>query len=49
MFPAPGKAIADRPGAYVLGFIAELVIGPLFLVIGQAPFVAAYKALAEEA
>lgn len=45
---ADPQAVADRPGAYVLGFIAELVIGPLFLVIVHAPFVAAYKALAEE-
>ncbi|HEX2801018.1 MAG TPA: hypothetical protein VHN73_03020 [Phenylobacterium sp.] len=45
---ADPQAVADRPGAYVFGFIAELVMGPLFLVIGQAPFVAAYKALADE-
>ncbi|HZZ31267.1 MAG TPA: hypothetical protein VFE10_04665 [Phenylobacterium sp.] len=39
------QALAERPGAYVFGLIAELVIAPLYLVIGQAPFVAAYKAL----
>jgi len=42
------QALAERPGAYVFGLIAELVIGPLFLVIGQTPFVAAYKALSAE-
>ena len=39
------QALAERPGAYVFGLIAELVCGPLYLVIGQTPFVAAYKAL----
>jgi len=43
------QALADRPGAYVFGLIAELVIGPLYLVIGQTPFVAAYRALSEKA
>jgi hypothetical protein len=40
------QALAERPGAYVLGLIVELAVGPLYLVIGQAPFVAAYQALA---
>jgi hypothetical protein len=40
------QALAERPGAYVFGLIAELVCGPLYLVIGQTPFVAAYRALA---
>jgi hypothetical protein len=40
------EALAQRPGAYVFGLIAELVVAPLYMVIGQAPFVAAYKALA---
>jgi hypothetical protein len=40
------EALADRPGAYVFALIAELVLAPLYLVIVQAPFVAAYKALA---
>lgn len=39
------EALAERPGAYAFALIAELVIAPLYLVIGQAPFVAAYKAL----
>ncbi|HEY2357408.1 MAG TPA: hypothetical protein VGH86_08150 [Phenylobacterium sp.] len=39
------QALAERPGAYVFGLIAELAVGPLYLVIGQMPFVAAYKAL----
>jgi hypothetical protein len=42
------QALAERPGAYVFGLIAELVIAPLYLVIAQAPFVAAYKALCAE-
>jgi hypothetical protein len=40
------EALADRPGAYVFALIAELVLAPLYLVIVQGPFVAAYKALA---
>ena len=39
------QALAERPGAYVFGLIAELAVGPLYLVIGQMPFVAAYKTL----
>jgi hypothetical protein len=39
------QALAERPGAYAFGLIAELVIAPLYLVIAQAPLVAAYKAL----
>jgi hypothetical protein len=39
------QALVERPGAYVFGLIAELVCGPLYLVIGQTPFVAAYRAL----
>jgi hypothetical protein len=39
------QALAERPGAYVFGLIAELAVGPLYLVIGQTPFVAAYKVL----
>ncbi|HEX2815758.1 MAG TPA: hypothetical protein VHN39_05170, partial [Phenylobacterium sp.] len=42
---ADPQALAERPGAYAFALIAELVISPLYLVIGQAPFVAAYKAL----
>ena len=40
------QALAERPGAYVFGLIAEQVVGPLYLVIGQPPIVAAYRALA---
>ena len=40
------QALADRPGAYVFGVVAELVVGPVFWVIGQTPYVAAYCALA---
>ena len=42
------QALAERPGAYVFALIAELVLAPLYLVISQAPFAAAYKALAAE-
>jgi hypothetical protein len=42
------QALAERPGAYVFGLIVELVIAPLYLVICQTPFVAAYKALTAE-
>ena len=40
------QALAERPGAYAFALIAELLIAPLYLVIGQAPFVSAYKRLA---
>ena len=40
------QAFAERPGAYAFGLIAELVLAPVYLVIGQTPFVAAYRALA---
>ena len=43
------QALAERPGAYVFGLIAELVIGPLYLVLGQTPFLAAYRALSADA
>jgi hypothetical protein len=45
---ADPQAFAERPGAYVFALVAELVIAPLYLVIGQAPFAAAYKALSAE-
>lgn len=38
-------ALMERPGAYVFALIAELAIAPLYLTIGQTPFVAAYMAL----
>ena len=43
------QALAERPGAYVFGLVAELAIGPIYLVIGQTPFVAAYEALSAKA
>jgi hypothetical protein len=46
---ADPQAFAERPGAYVFGMVAQLVVGPVFWVIGQTPFVAAYKALSAEA
>lgn len=39
------QALAERPGAYVFALIAELAIAPIYMMIGQAPFLAAYKAL----
>jgi hypothetical protein len=42
---ADPQALAERPGAYAFALVAELVIAPLYLVIAQAPFAAAYKAL----
>jgi len=39
------EAFAARPGAYLFALLAELLIAPIYLVIGQAPFVAAYRAL----
>jgi hypothetical protein len=39
------QALAERPGAYVFGFVAELVVGPVFWVIGQAPFAALSRTL----
>ena len=39
------QALAERPGAYVFGFLAELVLGPVFWVIGQAPFASIYRTL----
>ena len=44
---AGGEALAERPGAYVFAFIAELMILPVYTLIGQAPFLAAYKAITE--
>jgi hypothetical protein len=43
------QALAQRPGAYVFGLLAELAIGPIYLVIGQTPFLAAYQTLSAEA
>jgi hypothetical protein len=43
------QAVAERPGAYVLGLVVELAVGPLYLVLSQAPFVAAYRKLSADA
>ena len=42
------QALAERPGAYAFGMLAELALGPVFWVIAAAPFAAIYKALAAE-
>jgi hypothetical protein len=42
------QALAERPGAYAFALVAELVIAPLYLVIGQAPYATAYQALSAE-
>jgi hypothetical protein len=42
---ADPEALAERPGAYVFALIAELMIAPIYMLIGQAPFLAAYKAI----
>ncbi|MBS0363047.1 MAG: hypothetical protein JSR98_16845 [Proteobacteria bacterium] len=46
---ADPEALAERPGAYVFALIAELVIAPIYMLIGQAPFLAAYKAITADA
>ena len=43
------EALTDRPGAYIFGFIAELLLGPVFWVIGQAPYAAIYRSLSAPA
>lgn len=43
---ADPEALAERPGAYVFALVAELVLAPIYMLIGQAPFLAAYRALA---
>ncbi|HEY3950607.1 hypothetical protein [Phenylobacterium sp.] len=45
---ADPEALAERPGAYVFALIAELLIAPIYMLIGQAPFLAAYKAVTAE-
>ncbi|MBS0333940.1 MAG: hypothetical protein JSS35_14320, partial [Proteobacteria bacterium] len=42
---ADPEALAERPGAYVFALIAELAIAPIYMLIAQAPFLAAYKAI----
>jgi hypothetical protein len=39
------EALAERPGAYVFGMLAELALGPVFWVIASAPFAAIYRDL----
>jgi hypothetical protein len=39
------EALSERPGAYIFGFLAELVLGPVFWVISQAPYAAIYRRL----
>lgn len=39
------QALAERPGAYVFAFFVELMILPIYMLIWQAPFLAAYKAI----
>lgn len=42
------QALAERPGAYVFGMLAELALGPVFWVIAAAPYAAIYRQLADE-
>lgn len=39
------EAFAAHPGRYLLQLGAELLLAPLWLVVGQAPWVSAYRAL----
>ena len=39
------QALAERPGAYVFGMVAELVLGPVYWVIASAPFASIYRTL----
>jgi uncharacterized membrane protein YecN with MAPEG domain len=39
------ETLAEHPGRYVLQVVVDLVLAPVFIVIGQAPWVAVYKAL----
>lgn len=41
------QALAERPGAYVFALIVELVIAPIYIMIGLAPFLAAYRVLSQ--
>jgi hypothetical protein len=40
-----GEAFAAHPGRYLLRFGAEIVLAPVWLVLGQSPWVAVYRAL----
>jgi hypothetical protein len=39
------ETVSEHPGRYLLQLLAELMLTPFFLVIGQAPWVAVYRAL----
>lgn len=39
------ETLSEHPGRFVFQAIVELVLAPVFLVIGQAPWVAVYEAL----
>jgi len=39
------QALAERPGAYAFGMLAELALGPIYWVIAAAPFAAIYRTL----
>lgn len=39
------EALSERPGAYVFGMLAELMLGPVYWVIAAAPFAAIYRTL----
>jgi hypothetical protein len=41
------EALTAHPGRYVFQIVAEIILAPVFLVITQSPWVAAYKALSE--
>lgn len=42
------ESFADRPFAYLVQTVGEIVIWPLFLTLSQAPFIAAYKAFKDD-
>jgi hypothetical protein len=39
------ETLSEHPGRFVFQALVELLLAPVFLVIGQAPWVAVYKAL----
>lgn len=39
------ETLSEHPGRFILQGLVELVLAPVFLVIGQAPWVAVYRAL----
>jgi hypothetical protein len=42
------QALAERPGAYAFGVLAELVLAPVLWIISAAPFAAIYRAVTED-